>query len=112
MRRPSGPEEALLTQVLALARLTGWLTFHARAGRTAHGWTTPLQGDGKGFPDLVLFHPRRALLAFVELKSDVGCLTADQRRWLSALHGAFPGLRALVWRPSQWPDIECFLKGE
>src|SRR5262249_61565375 len=33
MRKPPGPEEALLRQVLKLARLTGWLTFHTRAAR-------------------------------------------------------------------------------
>src|SRR5262245_32993746 len=109
MRKPPGPEEALLRQVLKLARLTGWLTFHTRAARTAHGWRTSVQGDGKGFPDLVLLHPRRALLVFVELKSDRGRLTADQRRWFGTLHLA--GQRVLLWRPCLWPHIEGFLKG-
>src|SRR5262245_48795773 len=109
MRKPPGPEEALLRQVLELAYHTGWLTFHTRAARTAHGWRTPVQGDGKGFPDLVLLHPRRALLVFVELKSDRGQVTVDQDRWLAALH--FAGLRAELWRPCLWPEIERFLKG-
>src|SRR5262245_65851533 len=97
MRKPPGPEEALLRQVLKLARLTGWLTFHTRAARTARGWRTPIQGDGKGFPDLVLLHPGRALLFFVELKSDMGRLTPDQQRWLPTLHLA--GVRVGLWRP-------------
>src|SRR5262245_42102129 len=47
------PEEALLRQILQLARLWGWASYHQRPARTARGWRTALSGCA-GFPDLVL----------------------------------------------------------
>lgn len=61
---------------------------------TANGkWLTNQQGK-QGFPDLVLCHPRRHRLAFVELKRKPNKATEDQKQWLFAL--ASCGVPALV----------------
>ena len=68
--------------ILGAAKVLGWRTAHFRAGRTAHGWRTAVEGDAKGFPDLLLVHPKAGMVWFVELKRDdnVG-LTAEQEAW-------------------------------
>lgn len=47
-------------------------------------WLTNQQGK-PGFPDLVLCHPKRARLLFVELKRKPNKATDDQKSWLLAL---------------------------
>lgn len=90
-------ENDLLRCVLDLAKVYGWRTFHARPAMTAKGYRTPVQGDGKGFPDLVLAREGRVI--FAELKVDGGHPTADQVRWLIALAG-------YLWRPADWHSGE------
>jgi len=41
-----------------MARLLGWKVFHVRPGQTAKGWRTPVEYDGKGWPDLCLVRDR------------------------------------------------------
>ena len=65
-------------------RWTGWRCAHFRPARTAHGWRTAVQGDGKGFPDWVLVHDRGGVL-FVELKTVRGKLSPSQEAWGEAL---------------------------
>jgi len=89
-------EEDLLGVVLDMAATYGIRTVHFRAAKTAQGWRTPVQGDGKGWPDLVLVGPGGAL--FRELKSHAGRPTGEQEAWLVALDRA--GLSADVWRPA------------
>jgi hypothetical protein len=91
-----------LAQVLQLAKLYGWKTFHCRPARTANSWRTPVQGDGKGFPDLVLVKGDRLL--FAELKASKGRTTLEQDDWLAAL-GAVPGVSVHLWRPEDWGAI-------
>lgn len=99
-------------QIIALARLEGWLIMHTRPARTATGRIiTPIQGD-PGFPDLVL--ARQGRIIFAELKSTRGRLSDDQTRWLDELLGAEgdtnPTIR--VWRennPDDWTDIVTLL---
>lgn len=87
-------EEEWQRQVLDTAKMFGWLSAHFRPLMTRHGWRTPVQGDGKGWPDLVLV---RDAILYVELKSDEGDLTTEQRIWLLALDHA--GAETHVWRP-------------
>jgi hypothetical protein len=92
------PERDFQRQVIQLARLYGWPVAHFRPACNGRGgWLTPVAADGAGFPDLVLVHPRRRLIAFAELKSDDGRVRPEQEEWLTALRAA--GVSAFLWRP-------------
>lgn len=93
-------EAELQEQVLELARLLRWRVAHFRPAMTKHGWRTPVAGDGKGFPDLVLVRDR---VVVVELKSDRGRVSEDQEAWLEAFRAA--GVEALVVRPSGFDEL-------
>lgn len=83
-----------------LARLHGWLRFHARPAQVRPGvWRTPFSGEA-GFPDLVLLRER---LLLVELKTERGRLTAEQRRWITTAQAA--GIECHVWRPADLQAI-------
>ena len=101
-----GPETALLRQVLDYAALRGWLRAHFRPGRVMRKgvmkYETAVDGDGKGFPDLILCRNSRLVVA--ELKSDTGSMTQEQRVWLAAFREA--GAETYLWRPLNWPLIE------
>lgn len=100
-------EADLQRAVVDLAQLTGWLVMHTRAARTSDGWRTPIQGD-RGFPDLVLCDGERTL--FVELKSQSGRLSDEQRCWRSRLLAAGADWR--LWRPEHWDGIVETLRGD
>lgn len=93
-------EADLLRGVLDLAAVLGWKSAHFRPSRTAYGWRTAVQGDGVGWPDVLLV--RRGRIVAAELKADRGRLTDAQRAWLDDLEAA--GLATFVWRPSDYPD--------
>ena len=90
-------EDDLLTRVMDLAELRGWLRVHYRPARTAKGYRTPLQGD-KGCPDIIL--ARKGVVLLVELKAERRYPTKEQRAWLDAL-----GVHARLWRPADWNSI-------
>jgi hypothetical protein len=93
--------------VIDFAKRRGWLVQHSRPAYNKSGRiSTPLQGH-KGFPDLVLVRDR---VLFVELKKVGAYPTPEQRTWiarLQALQGDY--VRCLVWRPTDWPEIEAVL---
>jgi hypothetical protein len=94
-------EAELQKAVIALAQRLQWRVAHFRPGLTKAGnWVTAVQGDGKGFPDLVLARPGRLL--FVELKAQGKYPSPEQREWLEALGAA--GTEWRVWRPRDWHD--------
>ncbi len=101
-------ETELLNGVLAMAGVFGWRSFHVRPARTAHGWRTAVQGDGRGFPDLVLLREGRHVV--VELKSQRGQVTQEQEAWLDAFEKS--GAEVFVWRPVDWANgsIEAVLR--
>jgi len=101
-------ESELLDVVLGLARLYGFRAVHWRPLRTQHGWRTPVQGDGVGWPDLILVKGRRIIAA--ELKSDTGRLAPEQQQWLDTLAGA--GIETFLWRPSDVQSIADTLAGK
>ncbi len=101
-------ESEFLTQVLQLARLHSWRSFHARPGRTRHGWVTAVQGDGVGFPDVLLV--RGPVLVAAEIKVGNNRLSPAQVAWLEAFRAA--GVPAYCWRPGDWQDIVSVLAGE
>ena len=103
-------EAEFTRQVIGLAQSLGWLIAHFRAARTATGWATPVQGDGKGFPDLLGVHllKRRAFAA--ELKVGRNKATPEQKRWLQAFEAA--GIPAYTWRPDEFEtEIRAVLEG-
>lgn len=81
-------EKAFQTQIVAIARLNGWLCYHTHDSRKC----------APGFPDLVLVHPREHALTFAELKTASGRLTSDQETWIAAL--AHTAGEIYVWRPA------------
>jgi hypothetical protein len=99
-------ETQFLAQVISLANLHGWLAAHFRPGLTKSGrWVTAVQGDGKGFPDLVLVRDR---LVVAELKVGRNKTTPEQDGWLQAFRDG--GVEAYTWWPRDWETIEEVLK--
>lgn len=93
------PTEAAMTSaILEASRFLGWRTAHFRPALTRHGWRTAVQGDGAGFPDLVLIHPAAGLVWWVELKTKTGRLSVDQEAWGEALIRAGAGFRVVKGR--------------
>jgi excisionase family DNA binding protein len=79
---------------------------HFRPGRTAHGWRTAVEGDGKGFPDLLLVHPDAGFVWFVELKRDDNKgLQPEQAMWRESLIAA-GAVHRIVHVPS---GVDAFL---
>lgn len=102
-------EAELQSAVIELARLLGYRVAHFRAAQTAKGWRTPVEADGKGFPDLVLVR-RPARLIFVELKGERGRTSPEQREWLELLS---PAAEVYTWTPVDWTSgiVEQLLRG-
>lgn len=101
-------EREFQTQVIQLARLCGWRVAHFRPARMKDGsWRTAVQGDGAGFPDLVLVRGPKVL--WVELKAENGGLTERQCEWRRVLLKAGQDYR--LWVPSKWPEVEATLTG-
>lgn len=100
---PRITESEFTRQVLECARLHGWISAHFRPALTARGtWRTAVQGDGAGFPDVILV--RGGVLIAAELKVGKNKPTEAQRRWLDEF--AACGVRAAVWTPADWSEIE------
>jgi hypothetical protein len=95
MRKPILPavsESAWQSQFIDMAHLFGWRLAHFRPAKTQRGWRTPVQGDGKGWPDNVLVRER---VIFVELKRVGGKLSTEQQEWQDWLEQA--GQECYVW---------------
>ena len=100
-------ENDLLTSVLHLARVTGWRVAHFRSVKTQRPdgstrWLTPVQGDGVGFPDLILLRGSRGIAW--ELKSEKGKIRPEQADWMEAF--AAVGFETGILFPSSWDYIE------
>ena len=91
-----------------LAHTFGWAAVGFRPARTNKGWRTPVKWDGKGWPDLVLTHPKHGVI-FAELKTGRGRLSPEQTEWQTRLGDA--GQRVFVWRPADSDGIACLLSG-
>lgn len=100
-------ESAFTHQVIQLARVLGWRVAHFRPAMTKRGrWVTAVQGDGAGFPDLIMLRKDRRIMA--ELKAAKGKTTEEQDRWLEAARCA--GFEVYLWRPAMIDDIERSLR--
>jgi hypothetical protein len=105
---PKISEAEFTRQVIELAKYRGWKCAHFRPAVNRRGkWATPVQGDGAGFPDLIL--ARRGRVLAVELKVGRNVPTPEQMAWLNAFTEA--GVSAWVWHPSDWKWIEAELAG-
>lgn len=99
-------EDDFLKSVIDLAHIYKWKVAHFRHSLRSDGqYRTPVQGDGAGFPDLVL---AREKVIFAELKSETGKLSSKQEEWVNSLKTA--GQEAYVWRPSDWENIVDILR--
>lgn len=100
-------ETAWQDQVLGLADLGGWATFHP--GHGGHGSrhdgthrpTLMQTKTGKGFPDLILVRGPDLLIR--ELKTDKGRLSPEQRVWIGRLEAA--GVDVAIWRPKDINEV-------
>ncbi len=89
-------EKAFESQVKELAKLFGYLYYH-----TWRSFHSP-----SGFPDCVLvrLEPEPRLI-FIELKSEKGLPTIDQRFWLRILQQLPKPVECYLWKPSDWDEI-------
>lgn len=93
-------EAQLMDATIELAQWRKWRTFHVRPGRKLNGsYVTAVQGDGVGWPDLLLLRGKRVIVA--ELKSERGRLTRAQQEWLDAWRET-GFIETHVWRPGDW----------
>lgn len=87
--------------IRTLKEACGWLHYrfvHFRPARTLHGWRTAVEGDGKGWPDVILVHDTAGVM-FVEVKAAGGRLTMEQEQWghdLTRAGGAWRMVRGQV----------------
>ena len=101
MQAKSMSETQLQDQILELAERMGFISYHTYDSRRSQ----------KGFPDLVLVHPKQRRVIWRELKSEKGVTSAEQKVWISAL--SLVGEDVDVWRPRDWVSgrIEKELRG-
>lgn len=98
-------ERTFQSEIMYLARLTGWLVWHFNDSRrqVAAGRFVG-DKDAAGFPDLVLARER---VVFIEVKTLKGKLSDKQRRCIQALEDA--GQEVYVFRPDDWDTIKRVL---
>jgi Holliday junction resolvase len=88
-------------QIETMLDFYGWLWKHDEtAVRPGGGFATAFRGS-RGFPDYIAVKGDRLL--FIELKSERGRLSDDQRRWLRDLD-ATGKAEVYVWRPADLAD--------
>jgi VRR-NUC domain-containing protein len=88
-------EEEFLQHIINLAKVSHWFAYHTRDSRkSARGW-----------PDLVLLRPPRAI--FVETKSATGVVSNQQKYVLGLLQAC--GFDVRIWRPADEAEIESVL---
>jgi hypothetical protein len=102
-------EKEWQAQVIDAAHLFGWKIAHFRPAKTERGWRTPVQADGKGFPDLVLLHPAKGKMLVRELKAEKGRMRPEQTAWLEWF--AACGVDSDIWRPSDFDRMMVELRG-
>lgn len=83
------------SEVIEIAGVGGWRHYHTHDSRRS----------ARGFPDLVFVRPGEVI--YVELKSEVGKLSANQEEWLELLRSAHQ--EVYVWRPRDRPEVDRVL---
>ncbi len=64
-------EAQLQADVLEIATTTGWSHYHTHRS----------ERSDKGFPDLVLVHPEKERVVFMEEKAEKGIISPEQTMW-------------------------------
>lgn len=105
-------ETTWLKMVLKYASLNGWRSLHIRPARRKEVdgkqlWETPVQGDGKGFPDLLLLRDHRMVIA--ELKAGKNKKSPEQEDWLQAFC-RLPHAEVFTWYPHEWEEVQRVLR--
>jgi VRR-NUC domain len=98
---PRISERRFAQQIVEHAELMGWRVYHTH--RSEH--------SPAGFPrSLVLCRVRHARprIVWLEVKAERGRLTDAQRAWVNDL--ADCGQEVHVVRPSQWEEVEAWLR--
>lgn len=90
-------EKQWQARVVKLARLMGWLCYHAYDSRRSES----------GYPDLTCVGKGRVV--YIELKTERGKLSPAQEVWLERLRGC-PGVEVYVFRPSHWYEVQDVLR--
>ena len=105
-------EKEFQRTVIEYAQARNWKVAHFRPGMTSRidkqgkpVWVTPVQADGKGFPDLVCARYR---IVYIELKKEGEKLYPTQEMWRDVLIEA--GAEWYCFKPSDWPSIEKVLR--
>lgn len=97
MTLPLITERDFMRQVMDLAGILGWVTYHPMLSK----WSE------RGWPDLAMVRPPRFILA--ELKRETGKTSVHQDRWLALLREC-PGVETYLWRPSDLDTIAGILR--
>jgi len=107
---PAMSEKLLQARIVEMAAWLGYEYLHIPKRQGAdRGWRTAVDGGlGVGWPDLVLARPGR--LVFIELKSENGSASKEQRAVLDQLQAA--GAHVHLWKPQDWPAIMACLEGK
>lgn len=103
-------EEEFQKAVIGLFQSYGWRVAHFRTvctvkrrkGVETKVWETPVQADGKGFPDLLML--RGTSRVVLELKMPGRRASAEQEAWLRAFYAA--GFLGGVYQPEDWALLE------
>lgn len=97
-RYASISEKEWQAQVLEIFGYHGWKVTHAHKAMLRDGsWITPVDADGKGFPDLLAVHPAAGDILVAELKTEKGTASPEQLQWLTWFEAA--QISAYLWRP-------------
>lgn len=97
--KPGTPERDFQDTLMKYAKLRGWRRAHFRPARVIRRgketWETPIDGDAKGFPDLIFLRGSR--LVVIECKAGTNVPTVEQAQWILAFERA--GAECYVWYP-------------
>lgn len=104
-------EDSWLSCVLDLAKVLGWRRLHILPARIKDKndgtwqYRTPVSGDGRDFPDLLLLRDKRQIVA--ELKVGENMPTPGQLQWLAAFK--LVGAEIYTWRPEDFEEVKRIL---
>lgn len=108
--KPGTPERDFQNTLMKYAKLRGWRRAHFRPARVIRRgketWETPIDGDAKGFPDLIFLRGPR--LVVIECKAGDNEPTDHQYEWLHAFKAT--GVEVYVWWPRDLDNAMAILE--